>query len=458
MNDLSRAIDAIHSHTAIFTCDEVIDQMLDEVGWPSTQGRLLDPGAGHGDVLLRAIARLEAPLNDTTYILQRLEGWEFHPEAARISRERIAAALQGKGWTRTSAYQAAQGIILERDFLLQGPALKTYEMIVGNPPYANRARIPAVYRDIMDQVVPDYTRHDMLYPYLDACSRHLAPRGRMALVTSDRWLINETTARLRAHLGNRLTFERIERLGTANPFYVPKTRRRNSPPRVHPVIVVARNEAGHGLQMGPRPVILSDQDQSIEGQTLDDHVTIMVAPWMGADGIFVVRRKDVNIPDEHLIPCVTSKDIHPTEDRFLPNTSAVIVTQKELPSEEVMRHLEKELPRMAPRGIRTPKWLPPTSFAHKLPLKSPGLLIPRIAKRLRPILLPAGIMPVNSNIVIADCEDPVLLAEWLNEPEQQQWIARNAPPLEGGYLSITTKLLRRLPARNMPDIRKKKAA
>lgn len=105
---------------------------------------------------------------------------------------------------------------------------------------------------------------------------------------------------------------------------------------------------------------------------------------------------------------------------------------------------------MAPRGRRTPEWLPPTTFAHKLPLARPGLLIPRIARRLRPIPLPAGVMPVNSNLVIADCDDPEALAAWLVEPAQQEWIARNAPPLEGGYLSITTTLLRRLPATGMP--------
>jgi hypothetical protein len=271
------------------------------------------------------------------------------------------------------------------------------------------------------------------------------------MVTSDRWLLNAGTARLRERLGRRLTFDVVERLGTESPFYVPKTRRRNSPPRVHPVVVVARNAAGRGVRMGADPVPLSSTDQDGDGPVLADRVRVMVAPWMGADGIFVVRRDRTELPEEALIPCVVSADIHPVEDRLLPLSCAVIRTDATRPSDAVLRHLERELPRMAPRGRRTPAWLPPTGYAHKLPLDRPGLLIPRIARRLRAIPLPAGVMPVNSNLVVAECDDPEALAAWLRAPAQQEWIARNAPPLEGGYLSITTTLLRRMPAPGMAD-------
>ena len=202
--------------------------------------------------------------------------------------------------------------------------------------------------------------------------------------------------------------------------------------------------------MDGSPVALSEADGDASGPTLGDTVRVMVAPWMGADGIFVVRRDAVDLPDSVLVPCVVSADIHPTEDRLLPLSSAVIRTGTERPIPEVMTHLADNLPRMAPRGRRSPEWLPPTGFAHKLPLSRPGLLIPRIARRLRAIPLPAGVMPVNSNLVVADCDDPEALAAWLRLPQQQEWIRRNAPPLESGYLSITTTLLRRMPAYGMP--------
>lgn len=450
MRALEGAIDAIHSHTAIFTCDSVIDRMLDEVEWPASQGRLLDPGAGHGDVLLRAIARLDLEVDDEQTLGARVEGWEFHPQAASIARTRISDALVKQGWRRPVADRVATTILHERDFVLDGPAMRTFQVIVGNPPYIHRSRIPGDYRAEMDKAVPHYARHDMLHPYLDACSRHLAPNGRLAMVTSDRWLLNLNTATLREHLGRRLTFDVVERLGTENPFYVPKTRRRNSPPRVHPVIVVARKAAGRGVSMDAAPFPLDKGDSPSHGPTLQDHASIMVAPWMGAKGIFVVRRDATDLPDDVLIPCVLTSDIHPTEDRLLPLSCAVIRTGMERPSDAVMEHLRRELPRMAPKGQRKPEWLPPTTFAHKLPLSRPGLLIPRIARRLRPIPLPAGVMPVNSNLVVADCNDPERLAAWLNEPRQQAWVARNAPPLEGGYLSITTKLLQRMPAADAP--------
>ena len=451
MSDLMEAVDAIHSHTAIFTCDHVIDRMLDEVEWPTTAGRLLDPGAGHADVILRAIARMDLTPDDVDSVATRLEAWEFHPEAARISRERITAALEERGWTTASARREAGRIVVERDFLLEGPVLRRFEMIVGNPPYASRSRIPQEYRRLMDEVVPDYARQDMMHPYLESCSRHLAQGGRLALVTSDRWLMNANTSRLREVLGERLTFDVVERLGSENPFYVPKTRRRDSPPRVHPVLIVARNAGGMGVRMGADPVMMCTGDENEHGPTLGDRARIMVAPWMGANGIFVVRRDATDLPDDALIPCAVTADIHPHENRLLPLRHAVIRTGLERPADEIMTHLERELPRMALKGRRSPPWLPPTTFAHKLPLSRPGLLIPRIARRLRAIPLPQGVMAVNSNLVVADCDDPRMLAAWLDEPEQQEWIARNAPPLEDGYLSITTTLLRRMPARGLQD-------
>lgn len=457
MNDLMDAVDAIHSHTAVFTCDHVIDRMLDEVGWPTTHGRLLDPGAGHADVILRAIARMDVVPDETDSVATRLEAWEFHPEAARVSRQRVALALEEKGWSPASARIEAGRIVVERDFLLEGPVLRRFEMIVGNPPYAARSRIPQEYRRLMDDVVPDYARQDMMHPYLESCSRHLAPGGRLALVTSDRWLMNANTARLREVLGERLTFDVVERIGTDSPFYVPKTRRRDAPPRVHPVLVVARNAGGMGVRMGKAPVVMSARDETDHGPTLGDRVRIMVAPWMGAKGIFVVKRGTTDLPDDVLIPCALTGDIHPHENRLLPLGHAVVRTGAERPCDRVMRHLDREMDRMAPKGRRSPRWLPPTAFAHKLPLSRPGLLIPRIATRLRAIPLPQGVMAVNSNLVVADCEDPEALASWLDEPEQQEWIARNAPPLENGYLSITTTLLRRLPAAGLPG-RWRKAA
>ena len=110
---------------------------------------------------------------------------------------------------------------------------------------------------------------------------------------------------------------------------------------------------------------------------------------------------------------------------------------------------------MAPRGRRNPVWLPPETWASSDPAKphfdlsQPTLLIPRIAKRLRVVRVPAGILPIQHNlsIVSADPRDLDALAEALQTEEVQAWIQSRAARLENGYLSITTTLLRDLPVK-----------
>src|SRR3546814_4047910 len=73
-----------------------------------------------------------------------------------------------------------------------------------------------------------------------------------------------------------------------------------------------------------------------------------------------------------------------------------------LPPAEVLQHLEEHLPRMAASRLnRKVPWVPPERF-HKLDLSKPSLLVPRIAKTLRPVRLPAGIQ-----IGRASCRDRV---------------------------------------------------
>jgi hypothetical protein len=61
------------------------------------------------------------------------------------------------------------------------------------------------------------------------------------------------------------------------------------------------------------------------------------------------------------------------------------------------------------------------------------------------IRLPAGILPINHNLQVVADDDLDNIERMLLSEQAQTWVARNAPRLENGYLSITTRLLRRLP-------------
>src|SRR3546814_1052908 len=95
---------------------------------------------------------------------------------------------------------------------------------------------------------------------------------------------------------------------------------------------------------------------------------------------------------------------------------------------------------MSQRGKRIPRWLPPETFTGKLPLAVDAVLIPRIAKRLRPVLLPAGMMPINHNLVVVSGLPAATLIKMLNHPDVQRQAEVQSLRLENGYRSFTAKI------------------
>ena len=179
-----------------------------------------------------------------------------------------------------------------------------------------------------------------------------------------------------------------------------------------------------------------------------DLATIRLAPWLGSPGIFVVDAATARrLPPECLVPAVDTDDI---VDGVLqpPRRFAIRTLTGEEPPAEVLAHLDAHLERMAKRGRRTPRWLPPETF-HGLDLSQPALLIPRIARSLAPVRLPPGILPINHNLTIVGGRQADIgeIETRMRGEGAQAWMRTYAARLESNYFSITTTLLRSFPWR-----------
>ena len=95
--DRTSAIDALHAATALYTSVPVVEALLDRMGWPDADGRLLDPSSGDGSFLVSALRRIATPAGDFD-ALARVQGWEMHPQAVEQARERIVDLLISRGW------------------------------------------------------------------------------------------------------------------------------------------------------------------------------------------------------------------------------------------------------------------------------------------------------------------------------------------------------------------------
>lgn len=451
-DELSLAIEKLHDATAFYTAEPIVDRLLDMLAWPSDGKRMVDTSCGDGAFLDAALRRLlkTQPTISGARIAHLIQGWEIHYFAAAEARARMARILADHGFTADTAAAVAAAMVTHGDFLVEGPRTPTWDCVAGNPPFLRYANLPDILRAEYERTLPDYSQGDMLHSFIDRCTLTLRPQGEIALVTSDRWLFTQCAAELRAVVGQRMGLHHLERLDCTSAFYRPKTRRAGQPPRIHPVAVVLREAGQCRTALTRAPIYPDADDASYAGyRTLEELSKVRLAPWLGKHGLFVVDQPTADaagIPRSLLVPAVDTDNLKggvlSTPTKFAIRTFRDIE-----PPPEVMRHLDANMHLLAKSKVRaTQRWLPPESF-ERLDLSQPGLLIPRIAASLRPVRVPAGILPLDHGISIVTAGAATLdeLEEALLRPESEAWVRARAPRLENGYFSLTPTLLRSLP-------------
>lgn len=427
----------IHEGTAIYTCQPEIEALLATTGWPACGGRLLDPGCGDGNMIVAALKTL-APAPADFATVRRVHGCDFHEQSVQEARQRLEDVLLSLGWKGDDALVAAREAVEVRDYIIDQPT-ERWQVILANPPYWRRSNLPVTYRDAFDGALPRHARGDLLHGYLHNMLGNLAPGGVMALITSDRWLLNSGTSDLRREIGQQLCVAGVQRLDARSAFHRPKERVKGAPPRVHAVAITLATE---GRPLGQEPLRMEEVPE-VDGVPFSDLVELRLAPWLGTDNIFTVDA-DAGLPAEHLVPCILPRDLCPRTDRIGPTRRWAIVTGDEEPPKQILEHLDRNLHRMPVRGRRRVRWLPPERFDGHLPLPQDAVLVPRLAPRLRAIRLPANHLPTNHSLVVASGLPVERIQLMLNDPRVQAQADALALRVEGGYRSYTATLLRQL--------------
>lgn len=450
------AVDRLHAATAIYTTAAVIDPLLRRSGWPNRELSLWDPSCGDGAFLVGALRQASFPVNDIAAIAG-IRGWEIHPQAVEQARMNVAAQLVSSGWRREIAQNAAHQMVAEEDFLLPSRPIERATLIAGNPPYLRYANLPEYFKAIYGDVLPDHARADLLHAFLDRCCALLPDDGAIAFVTADRWLFNSGAAGLRETLGRYLGIDHVCRLDCSTSFYRPKTRRAGELPRVWPVEVVLRNRSVALQPLSKEPVYPDDLGPEEEarnepqtgGRTLADICDITIGPYTGPFGIFVVdAAKAKTLPPEYLLPAVDTDDLDFATGGIRNPSKFVIVTERDrCPVESVAAHLRNQIHRMPQRGVRSDGryWIPPEKIPEHL--DKPRLVVPRIARELKAVVVPAGVVPINHNLSVCATRglDLESVRRILTSERSQAWFKRTADRLEGGYFSVKTTTLRRMP-------------
>jgi hypothetical protein len=207
VEELSAATGA-ESRGAIFTRPEVVDFILDLVGYtadhPLHQIRLLEPSFGGGDFLLPIIGRLLTAWRKARgsgdaleELADSIRAVELHRDTFESTWSAVIGLLVQEGVAPETADALAARWLSQGDFLL-APLDGEFDFVVGNPPYVRQELIPApLLAEYRSRFETMYDRADLYIPFLERSLLSLKTGGSLGFICADRWMKNRYGGPLR---------------------------------------------------------------------------------------------------------------------------------------------------------------------------------------------------------------------------------------------------------------------
>jgi hypothetical protein len=307
----------LHGRCGIFTQDSTAGSMLRRIGWDEqedlSRARLLDPCVGEGafivpaaETLIASLRRTQAPLTRRT-LDGRILGVEIHRSALRKARDALASTLAGLGVDEALASWARLNWLRNDDFLLRDFQDATFTHVVANPPYLRWGKLPpglsATYRTRLPRA---WTSSDLSVAFIAKMIDLTADGGRLALLSSDRWMHAAHAERFREQWMHKVRIDHVEKVDAREVFRTSVS--------AYPVIaILTRTEGGAAvLSLALQP---ADKATSaiVEGwmsrlpSIMQAGCEIRVGPALGPEEAFVGRTLDVEA--ELLNPYLRPREI-----------------------------------------------------------------------------------------------------------------------------------------------------
>jgi hypothetical protein len=305
----------VEARGAIFTRREVVDFILDLVGYKADQmlqrARILEPATGQGDFLLPTIDRLfesyeRVPARERRGVVEDLgdclRAVELHQVSYKKSRALALRGLQDKGVSEIDAEALCDLWLRQGDFLLS-PLEGKFTHVVGNPPYVRQELIPeALLAEYRRRFSTIYDRADIYVPFIERSLSLLVPGGSLGFICADRWMKNRYGGPLRRMVAENFHLKCYVDMFDTAAFH--------SDVIAYPAIVVINREEPGATRVAIRPEIDAGKLQALaKAMTArrlgkSGWVTSVTAvakgaePWMlGApDQLAFLRRLEAEFP------------------------------------------------------------------------------------------------------------------------------------------------------------------
>jgi hypothetical protein len=309
-----QAAAGIEGRGAIFTRREVVDFILDLVGYtadkPLHKLRLLEPSVGQGDFLTPVIDRLLTayrrdavkPGNVVADLGDCILAVELHRSSYEQTRTLVRGVLRDKGLTAAEAEGLCDRWLRQGDFLLL-PLEGSFTHVIGNPPYVRQELIPDVlmteYRRRFSTI---FDRADIYIPFIERSLSLLAPDGVLGFICADRWMKNRYGGPLRRFIAEKFHLKCFVDMVDTNAFL--------SDVIAYPAIIVVSREKPGPTRVAFRPEIDSASLQKLakamtapklgKGKVVSEivHAANGTEPWMleAPAKLGLVRRIEADYP------------------------------------------------------------------------------------------------------------------------------------------------------------------
>ena len=248
----------VDSRGAVFTRREVVDFILDLIGYtedqPLHEKRLLEPSFGGGDFLLPIIERLlgawrAAKPNGSALddLANAVSAVELHHETFHNTYTAVFSLLKRQGIATNAATALTDRWLSQGDFLLT-PLDEKFDFVAGNPPYVRQELIPApLLAEYRSRYQTMYDRADIYIPFIERSLSVLSDGASLGFICANRWMKNRYGGPLRSFVAERFRLKVYVDMVDTPAFH--------SNVIAYPAITVISREAPGATRIAHRPAV-----------------------------------------------------------------------------------------------------------------------------------------------------------------------------------------------------------
>ena len=503
------ATSGIEQRGAVFTRREVVDFILDLVGYtkdqPLHKKRLLEPSFGLGDFLVPAVERLvdawqaQAPDLSVTELTNCIRAIELHGDSFAQTQKQLIAVLRSRSVAADRAHQLTQKWLLQNDFLLT-ELTQSFDCVVGNPPYVRQELIPdALIAEYRTRYRTVFDRADIYVPFIEHALELLQDGGALGFICADRWTKNRYGGPLRRMVSNQYSLKIYVDMVNTQAFH--------SDVIAYPAITIITKERGDVTRIAHRPSIdkgtlsaLANELLSkthldptrpvkeVVGVVRDDQPWILdsfdqlelvrrlerdfptleetgckvgIGVATGADKAFIGPFDELDVEDDRKLPLAMTRDILSGQVEWrgfgIVNPFADkggLVSLQKFP--RLRRYLEARKDQIATRHIarKVPaNWYRTIDRIYPRLAKTPKLLIPDIKGEAHIVYEEGWLYPHhNLYFITSDEWDLRALQAVLQSGIARLFVSTYSTRMRGGYLRFQAQYLRRIRLPRWQDV------